>query len=230
MTVTFPAGTGLSGVNGAVFDVASGQSVGSCFAAQGQSIECFLFSGAVIDPGDQVRITFSGVTNPSSAGSRTLSVFTTSDTAPVTSPSYTVVANNPLTGVTLTLDSLAASATTRWVVNFTTSATGGLSAGRQQPDDGDVPGRHRVERRQRGGVRRHQRPDGRQLLRAPRASRSSASCSAARSSTPATRCGSPSAASPTPPAPGPTRSTPRPPPTPRPSPPAKAATRSRPSR
>ena len=96
--------------HGAVFDITTNQSVGCCFAAQGQSIECFLFSGAVIDPGDQVRITFSGVTNPSSAGSRTLSVFTTSDTTPVTSPSYTVVANNPLTGVTAAIGSPSAAA------------------------------------------------------------------------------------------------------------------------
>ena len=130
ISVTFPAGTALGTfTNAQVFDIAGDRSVGNCGAAVGQLIQCQLFTNEVIAAGDQVRITFNAITNPATPGPYTLDVSTTSDTTPVSSPAYNVVAANLLTAVTLTLDSPSPSATTRWIANFTTSATGGLSAG-----------------------------------------------------------------------------------------------------
>ncbi len=125
ITTSFPTGTGLAGVSGAVFNTSDVQ-IGSCFSANGLSIDCFLNNNVTVNPNQGLRLVFSGVTNPP-AGGRTLNVSTTSDTTPVASPTYTVVADNPVSGVTLTLDSDAPGVTTRWVPRFTTSATGGLA-------------------------------------------------------------------------------------------------------
>ncbi len=128
ITVSYPSGTTFTGYAGAeVFNVTTDQVVGSCFGPSGLASECYLFSGEVVNAGDQVRVTLNGITNPT-AGSRNLDVSTTSDTTPVTSGSYSVVAANQLTSVSLTLDSPVAGSTTRWIVGFNASATGGLSS------------------------------------------------------------------------------------------------------
>jgi hypothetical protein len=115
ISVTFPTDTTFAGdTSGTVFDVTTGQSVGSCGVPSGLTIRCSLLSNGVINAGDDVRVTFNGITNPSTAGDYTIDVSTTSDTTPVTSPEYSVAPANELTGVTLTLDSLVAGATTRW--------------------------------------------------------------------------------------------------------------------
>ena len=132
ISVTFPAGTALGTfTNAQVFDITSNRSVGNCGAAVGQLIQCQLFTNEVIAAGDQVRITFNAITNPATPGPYTLDVSTTSDTTPVSSPAYNVVAANLLTGVTVVngSPSAGAGARTQYVVGFTTSATGGLSAG-----------------------------------------------------------------------------------------------------
>ena len=83
MTVTFPAGTGFTGyTGGTVLDVTSNTTVGSCGSPSGTVINCGLFGGQSIAAGDSVRITFSGITNPSPAGAYTLDVSTTADTSP----------------------------------------------------------------------------------------------------------------------------------------------------
>ena len=133
ISVTFPAGTGLGTfTNAQVFDITSNRSVGNCGAAVGQLIQCQLFTNEVIAAGDQVRITFNAITNPATPGPYTLDVSTTSDTTPVGSPAYNVVAANPLTGVSVVnaSPSAGAGARTQYVVGFTTSATGGCRRGR----------------------------------------------------------------------------------------------------
>ena len=65
ITVTFPSGTSFGGyTNGAVFDVTSDRTVGSCGSPSGTVIECSLFFGEAVAAGDDVRVTFSGITNP----------------------------------------------------------------------------------------------------------------------------------------------------------------------
>ena len=132
ITVTFPAGTTFGGyTGGGVVDVTDNDtSVGSCSSPVGQTITCSLFGGAAVAGGDQVEITFNGVTNPSSPGSSyTVDVSTTSDTAPVTSSTYSVAPAGTLTNVSLDNadPSDGADARTRYVARFTTSATGGMS-------------------------------------------------------------------------------------------------------
>src|SRR5205085_341400 len=91
---------------------------------------CSTYGGAVVNPGDQMRITLNGITNPSTPGPYTIDVATTSDTQTVTSPAFNVVAANQLTGLTASIpapSSTAVGARTTWVANYTTSATGGLT-------------------------------------------------------------------------------------------------------
>ena len=65
ITVTFPSGTTFAGyTSGAVLDVTSGRSVGSCGSPGGTVIECSLFFGEAVAAGDDVRVTFNGITNP----------------------------------------------------------------------------------------------------------------------------------------------------------------------
>ena len=86
ISVTFPSGTGFgSYTSGQVLNTTSSQTVGSCGNPTGLTIQCFLFSSATVAAGDHVRVTFNGITNPSSPGPYTIQVATTSDTTPVTS-------------------------------------------------------------------------------------------------------------------------------------------------
>jgi hypothetical protein len=88
ITVTFPTGTGFGNYSsGQVVDVTTGVTVGSCGNEVGLTIECSIFNNAqgVVNAGDNVRVTFNGITNPSSQGPWTVDVSTTSDTNPVTS-------------------------------------------------------------------------------------------------------------------------------------------------
>jgi hypothetical protein len=69
------------------------------------------------------------VTNPATAGTYTLSVFTSKDTTPVTSPSYTVTAAKAVGSLSLAISppSSAAGALTTYALSFVTSSTGGLA-------------------------------------------------------------------------------------------------------
>ena len=130
ITVSFPAGTTFTGyTGGAVFDVTSATAVGACGSPSGTVIKCSLFGGEAIAAADNVRITFSGITNPLTAGGKTLDLSTTSDPAPVTSPAYTVVADNQLSALSVVDSdpSPSAGARTQYVIGFKVSSTGGLS-------------------------------------------------------------------------------------------------------
>ena len=131
ITVTFPTGTDITSAlgNTSVVDVTNNNTaVGSC-GKSGLVATCTLFSGTSIAPGDQVSIEFDGVINPSSAGSQTVSVSTSSDTPAVTSATYNIVAGHQITQpqVTISSPSAAAGARTVYFVTFATSSTGGLS-------------------------------------------------------------------------------------------------------
>ena len=129
ITLTFPAGTNLTTYFTATVRDGVGASVGGCNNDVGQTITCFLFTGQAIDPNENVTVTINGITNPLTPGAQTLSVSTTADTTPVNSPTYSIVANSPISQpqVTVTSPSNAAGARTNYQVAFTTSATGALS-------------------------------------------------------------------------------------------------------
>ena len=135
VTVTFPTGTSFTGyTGGAVVDTTSSPTttIGSCGSPGGPggtTINCGLFSGQTIAASHSVRITFSGITNPSTAAAYTLTVSTTTDTTPVTSSPYTVVAAHQLSALLVdhTNPSAAAGARTQYVIGFDASSTGGMS-------------------------------------------------------------------------------------------------------
>jgi hypothetical protein len=126
ITVTFPTGTTFANFGGGRVYVGTDQ-VASCTTPSGSPPQstCTLFD--TIGANTNARLEFNGVTNPA-VGPHTLTVSTSSDTAPITSSSYTVASANNLTGLTATPGSSAQSATTQYVMSFTTSATGGLSS------------------------------------------------------------------------------------------------------
>ncbi len=89
-----------------------------------------LRTNTAINGGNDVRIVIKGVTNPA-AGSKTLSVATTSDVTPAVSAPYDITAGPTSIGVPLvTLSSTTAAATQiTYTINFSVSATGGLAPG-----------------------------------------------------------------------------------------------------
>ena len=82
-----------------------------------------------IAAGHHVRVTFNGITNPSTPGNYTVDVSTSSDVDPVTSSNFIVAAANQLSALTLAnaTPSPGAGARTRYVAEFDVSSTGGLS-------------------------------------------------------------------------------------------------------
>ena len=133
ITLVFPTGTNLGSIIGSSVDdtTTAVNGIGMCNAPSGETITCFLNAGQSITAGDSVRVTIEGVTNPSGpSSSLTVSVSTTSDTTPVNSAPYSVVSANQISQPTVvnSSPSAAAGAKTVYVVQFATSATGGLSA------------------------------------------------------------------------------------------------------
>ena len=128
--VTFPTGTTFAGWAGAtVRDVTRGVDVGNCSNPSGLTVQCALFTGQFVNAGDALRITFDGITNGPAGANKTVAVSTTSDPQAVNSAPFSIVFAGGLTGVTVAngVPSAAAAARTRYIVGFTTSATGGLS-------------------------------------------------------------------------------------------------------
>ena len=131
VTIALPANTGLSSFDdGTPLDVGTSQ-VGYCEPTDTSittpTVTCYLYSGNTIGASTTVTATLNGVTNPP-AGSPTLAVSTSSDVTPVHSPTYTVTAAHPVSGVgvTITPPTSATGGDTTYVVSFSTSSTGAL--------------------------------------------------------------------------------------------------------
>jgi len=126
ITVTVPSGTGLASISGTVFDGAT--QVGSCYDSTAVVAICPIYNGDTVNAGDTVVVTMNDVVNPT-AGTKTLTLATTSDTTAVTSPSYTVTATKAVSGLTATISSpsAAAGARTNYVMTFQASSSGGLA-------------------------------------------------------------------------------------------------------
>src|SRR5215217_4984733 len=127
INVTFPADTGFTGyTGGSVVDVTTRRSVGSCGGPNLGSVSCGLFSGEAITAGDDVRVSLNGVTNPSKPSEYSLTVSTTTDATPASSPFYVIVAGASLTVSSVAnAPSQAVSARTKYVVRLATSKSGG---------------------------------------------------------------------------------------------------------
>jgi hypothetical protein len=141
LTFAFPAGTTFAGWAGATIrDITRAVDIGNCGAPSGVTVTCSLFTDAFAAAGDALRVTFNGVSNPSTPGAdKTVSVSTTSDPGVVASAPFTVVAGSALTNVGVTVGTLAPSARTRYVLRFTASATGGLANGANSRFDVTFP-------------------------------------------------------------------------------------------
>jgi hypothetical protein len=131
VTIALTANTGLSSFDdGTPLDVGTSQ-VGYCeptdTGATNPTVTCYLYSGNTVGASTTVTATLNGVTNPP-PGSPTLTVSTSSDVMPVHSPTYTVTAARPVSGVgvTITPPTSATGGDTTYVVSFTTSSTGAL--------------------------------------------------------------------------------------------------------
>ena len=130
ITVT-PSGSSLDplvyGSTYSVTDDTTGQTVssGNCVYVCPQIP---LASGVVINPGDHLTVVYTGVDNPTSAGSYTTQVSTSSDTAPANSNSYAVSAAGSVSNVTaaITGPSAEAGGQTNYTIGFTVSPTGKL--------------------------------------------------------------------------------------------------------
>ncbi len=125
--ITAPAGfTGFGSMKDTPVSVA-GTEVGECEDSGTTTDTCVIFSGDTVAASTTVSMVLNGVVNPS-AGSKTLTISTSSDTTPVTSPSYSVTAAQPVSAVTVGLSSSVPHATgVTYTIGFKTSATGALS-------------------------------------------------------------------------------------------------------
>ena len=140
ITITFPSGTDLSKVSAFdIEDTTTGQQVGNFCSRTAVGVNppvatCNIFVGSTVNPGDAVTITLDQVINPSPASppvSETLTVFTSSDTTPITSATttnYQVVASHAVGSPSIALSNQAPSAAgVSYTVGLATSATGGLA-------------------------------------------------------------------------------------------------------
>ncbi len=128
--VTFPTGTTFANFNSGRVFLDDNTQVGSCSTpnASRQST-CNIFGS--IAASTDARIEFNGITNPTApATTYSLTVATSSDPASTSSNSYTVTDAHTLSGITVNNSSPSngAGARTQYVIGFTTTATGGLSA------------------------------------------------------------------------------------------------------
>jgi hypothetical protein len=131
VTIVFPAGTNLSSLPSATLtDTTTGQQVGFANDSSTTTLSFIFFSSAVVHGGDAVSADVEGAVNPAVAKSTyTVTVSTSSDTTPVVSTHYAIVAKHPVSTPAVTVTtSPAVGARAGYTVAFTTSATGGLSA------------------------------------------------------------------------------------------------------
>ena len=139
--VTFPAGTTFASYGGGgVFDgTTTDRELRDPDATTRQST-CGIF--ASIGPSKTARLEFNGITNPSTpSAAYAMTVSTSSDTTPTSSLNYAVVPANTLSNITVTnaSPSAGAGARTQYLVNFATTATGGLSSTAQSTIDVTFP-------------------------------------------------------------------------------------------
>jgi hypothetical protein len=129
ITLKFPAGTSFAGYSGSRLEdtTAASGDIGFCDSGVQATltITCYLDFNQAIGPSHAVKITLNGIANPSSAGPLTLS--TTSDPQNVPSPDVTPQPALSVSALAVALASTAASATTSYTIDFTTSGRGALA-------------------------------------------------------------------------------------------------------
>ena len=126
VTLTGPAGT-FTNASFSIFDVTENRTIGgSIVSNNGATVVLRITTSTPTGPGDQLRVNVTGATN-STVGPHTFDIETTSDTTPVTSPSYTLVTAQAVSNTSVVPSTTAAGATgVAYAINFTTSSTGQL--------------------------------------------------------------------------------------------------------
>ena len=162
-----PAPPSPAGVGATVRDVTTATNVGSCANPGGWTIQCSLFA-STRRRRRRRRDHLQRHHEPAARRppTRRASVSTTSDPPPIDSAQFTVVAASPITVVDVdnTNPSRARARGRRYVVGFTTSATGGACPAPPAAASRHVPHRHHLRRlRQRHRPQPHHRHQRRQL-------------------------------------------------------------------
>jgi hypothetical protein len=103
--VTFPSGTGVSNETGSPLMRGATQ-VGGCGNVGTLTVTCYVYAGTTVPASSSLTAVINGINNPSSVGSYTLKVSTSSDTTKVTSPSFNVTAETAISNVTVTPSSV----------------------------------------------------------------------------------------------------------------------------
>jgi hypothetical protein len=131
VSVELPTGTGFGSFEGGtIIDTTTGNwvSYGDCANSSGTTVTCTMDEPYPANPGDDLSVVLTDVTNPATAGSATTSVWTSSDTQPATQ-SVTFTAPHAVADLSVTPTSRVAGATTNWTIGFTTSSTGAMAPG-----------------------------------------------------------------------------------------------------
>ena len=130
VTIALPAGASTASFqSGTVTDTTKSQAVSNCSATGTTTITCSLYNywDYDVSPGDVLSIELDGITNPTAAGSATITVTTSSDTVAATQSVTYTSAQSP-TAVSVTTNTAAVGALAAYTVGFTTSASGALAA------------------------------------------------------------------------------------------------------
>jgi hypothetical protein len=132
ITLTAPAGTVFANsgidVRDLTTDTDLGGTAGPTLTDSGATAT-WTVDGNGVPAGHQIRLTVTAVTNPA-AGSYTLGVSTSADTAIAYTPAYAVSTAQAVLSPAVSLSTTAAGATgVTYRVSFTTSSTGGLAGG-----------------------------------------------------------------------------------------------------
>ena len=126
VTVALPAGVSLGSFQGgSVTDTTTGNPLSNSCSG-GTTMTCSFDYGYSANAGDVLSVVLTDVTNPTSTGSVSTTVSTSSDTQGV-SKSVTITAAKAVSNVSVSPTSTAAGATTNWTIGFTTSTTGALA-------------------------------------------------------------------------------------------------------
>ena len=130
VTVVAPSGTVLPNCV-SYDDTTTNQQFSGCqqTSSDGGATATYGVNGT-INAGDQVKLTMDNVTNPPAGTGDKLTLSTSSDTTPASTPTFATTAPQALTSLSaVSLSSSAAAATgVRWSSGFTTSSAGGLSS------------------------------------------------------------------------------------------------------
>ena len=132
--ITLPSGTSPN-AQGQVTDLTTGQVVSGVGGCGGTTV-CGLINDNPVGAGDTLQVDLDGVVLPAAGTGYTVSVSTTADqTASTSSNSFSVVAGQAVSAVSVSVDgpSDAAGAWSQLRVDFTTSSTGAMN----QTDDGE---------------------------------------------------------------------------------------------